>query len=57
MKILVFDTCFTNIEKKHISKFLILIVTIIIQINEKNTVENKIQTVQMIINQFNWGKK
>ena len=37
MKILIFSTCFTNVEKKHhVSKFLILIVTIIKQIDKKS---------------------
>ena len=63
MKIFIVSICFTNIEKKHhVSKFWIL-TTIIIQIDKKNMKKtllnfrkDKIQTVQVIINQFNWGK-
>ena len=67
MGIFIISICFTNIEKKdHMNIFFILIITIIIQINEKNVKnkyktllnfeKNKIQIVQMILNQFDRGK-
>ena len=60
MKIFIISICFTNIEKKYcVSKFVILIVTIVIQINEKNMKnkdetllnfeKDKIQMVQLIL--------
>ena len=67
MGIFIISICFTNIEKKdHMNFFFILIITIIIQIDEKNVKnkyktllnfeKNKIQIVQMILNQFDRGK-